>query len=313
MSKRPQPKPMRVFQYSLVAERMEGLLINVDRDLQKRHSHALRAQEREFERCISLLLLMVRFAKNSYEAVRYLTGDTPEDHRRKPNFVLVVPAINRQLLDLLFSLVYMLDDFSVRSLQYERAGWRELKEETQRLRTRFANDQDWKQYFKNADAIIETGIRYLGITKEEIRNPRLIPYWKHPYELKDEKTRSRPFLKYLEKWLYADTSAQAHLSSGGLGVASPFLMADLLPDHTDELLKNRPQYHFKHFSRTALVTLAIATEVDAHFRLGNASVAAYLWNILADYSPEALEMLRHRYEPVFASANAMSSAAGKSN
>lgn len=295
IAKRSQPKPIRVFKYSLVSERMEGLLINIERDLQRRHSQALRAQERDFERCLSLLLLMVRFAKNSYEAVRYLTGDTPEDSRRKPNFVLVVPAINRQLLDLLFSLVYMLDDFSVRSLQYERAGWRELKEETQKLKTRFAKDQLWKQYFKGADTLIEIGIRYLGITKEEIRDPKLIPFWKHPYELKDQPTPSRPFSRYLEKWLYADTSAQAHLSSFGLGVASPFLMADLLPDHCDALQANRPQYHFKEFSRTAIVTLAIATEIDAHFKLGNESVAAYLWNIFVDYTPEAREMLRHRY------------------
>lgn len=295
MYKRAQPKTIRVFQYSLVAERMEGLLINMERDLQRRHEQANCAKERELERCLSLLLLMLRFAKNSYEAVRYLTGDTPEDHRRKPNFVLTVPAINRQLLDLLFSLVYMLDDFSVRSLQYERAGWRELKEETQKLRMRFARDQLWKQYFKGADSLIEIGIRYLGITKEEIRNPKLIPYWKHPYELKDEKTRNRPFLRYLEKWLYADTSAQAHLSSFGLGVASPFLMADLLPDHTENLLANRPQYHFKEFSRTAIVTLAIATEINAHFKLGNDNAAAYLWNIFADYTPEAREMLQHRY------------------
>ncbi|RZU39110.1 hypothetical protein [Edaphobacter modestus] len=28
----------------------------------------------------------------------------------KPNYVIVIPPINRQLLDLLFSLVYMMDD-----------------------------------------------------------------------------------------------------------------------------------------------------------------------------------------------------------
>ena len=72
-------------------------------------------------------------------------------------------------------------------------------------------------------------------------------------------------------------------------------MADLLPDHADELLKNRPQYHFQQFSRTAIVTLAIATEVDVHFGLGNDRAAAYLWNVFADYTAEAREMLQHRY------------------
>lgn len=295
-----QSKPLRIFNYALVSERMEGLLINVDQDLKRMHDKARQAKERELERCLSLLLMMLRFARNSYEAVRYLSGDTPEDYRRKPNYVLVVPAINRQLLDMLFTIVYMLDDFGARSLQYERAGWRELKEETQRLKTRFAKDRDWKQYFANADNMIEIGIRYLGIAADEIRNPKLIPYWKTPTKLKDENTRSRSFLRYLEKWLYADTSAQAHVSSFGLGVTSPFLMADLLPDHTYDLTKNRPVYHFKHFSRTALVTLAIATEIDGHYRLGNHSQAAYVWNIFADYAPEARDMLDQRYEKLFA-------------
>jgi hypothetical protein len=56
------------------------------------------------------------FAWNSYKAVAYLSADTPPDPDRTPNYVLVVPNINRQLLDLLFSLAYMRDDFSKRSI-----------------------------------------------------------------------------------------------------------------------------------------------------------------------------------------------------
>ena len=124
MAKRHIPKPLREFQYPLVAGKMDGLLINIDRDLQRRGNQALQRGEGDTERCLTLLNLMVRFARNSYDAVRYVAGNTPEDDRRRPNYVLVVPTINRQLLDLLFSLVYMLDDLSVRSLQYQRAGWR---------------------------------------------------------------------------------------------------------------------------------------------------------------------------------------------
>jgi hypothetical protein len=192
---------------------MDGLLINVDRDLQRRGNQALRAQEHDDERCLLLLNLMIRFARNSYDAVRYVAGDTPEDERRKPRYVLVVPAINRQLMDLLFSLVYMLDDFRVRSLQYQRAGWRELDQEYRMFREPFAKDAEWKQHFINVKKLLGDMIRRYGITENERRNPRLVPFWKHPYELKEEQTQSRPFLRYLEKWLYADTSAQAHMSS----------------------------------------------------------------------------------------------------
>ena len=87
---------------------------------------------------------MVRFAHNSYGAVRYLCADTPEDPNRKPNYVLVVPNINRQLLDLLFSLVYMLDDLYPRSLEYQRAGWRELDDEYKQYHQRFSKDPAYR-------------------------------------------------------------------------------------------------------------------------------------------------------------------------
>ena len=95
---------------------------------------ALELGDLDAERCLVLLNMMLRFARNSYETVVYIAGDSPEDPRRKPNFVLVVPNINRQLLDILFSLAYMMDDFRVRSLAYQRAGWREFNEEIQHFK-----------------------------------------------------------------------------------------------------------------------------------------------------------------------------------
>ncbi len=305
MARRHIPKPLREFQYPLVAERMDGLLINIDRDLQRRGNQTLQRGEGNAERCFSLLNVMFRFARNSYDAVRYVAGNTPEDYRRRPNYVLVVPAINRQLLDLLFSLVYMLDDLSARSLQYQRAGWRELDQEYRMFRTRFSKDPEWKQQFKNVKGVLDDMIRRFRITETERKNPKLIPFWKHPFELKDEATESRPYLRYLEKWLYGDTSAQAHMSFGGLAMVGCFLVADIVGGQDEEWVKNRIilQYHFRHFSRTAIVMLAIATEIDAHFRLGNAAAASYLWNIFAEYSAEAKEMIEHRYENVLARAS----------
>ena len=204
-------------------------------------------------------------------------------------------------MDLLFNLIYMLDDFSVRSLQYQRAGWRELDQEYRMFKTHFPKDPEWKQHFANVKKVLEEMILRFGITEDERKNPKLVPFWKHIYELKDDQTQGRSFLRYLEKWLYGDTSAQAHLSFGGLMMVGPFLFADLVGGQDEELVKNRiiHQYHFKHFSRTAIVTLAIATEIDAYCKLGNGSVLSYLWNIFAEYCAEAREMLQERYNRLF--------------
>ena len=304
MAKRHIPKPLREFQYSLVAAKMDGLLLNIDRDLQRHGNQALERRQNDSERCITLVNLMIRFARNSYNAVRYFAGNTPEDHRRNPDYVLVVPAINRQLLDLLFSLVYMLDDMSARSLQYQRAGWRELDGHYRTFKTRFSRDPEWKPHFRNVKSVLDEMIHRFGITEAERKNPQLVPFWRTPTQLMDEPTESRPFLRFLDKWLYCDTSAQAHMSFGGLAMVGPMLVADLIGGEREEWVRKRiiVQYHFIHFSRTAIVTLAIASEIDAYFRLGNSSVASYLWNIFAEYSAEAKDMIHERYEKRLAGA-----------
>ena len=136
-----------------------------------------------------------------------------------------------------------------------------------------------------------------GITPEQQRDPSSIQYWKHPGELKDEKTPSRSFLRYLDKWLYSDTSAQAHLSFGGLIPVAVFLIADLVGGQEQQFVEERiiQQYRFMHTSRTAIVTLAIASEIDAYQKLGYKDDALYLWRIFADYVEEAKEMFEHRY------------------
>jgi hypothetical protein len=294
-------KPLRRFDYQLVQARMDGLLFNVDRHLQR-----LKGQQRHnqtADRCLSLLDVLLRFARNSYHAVWFLTADTPPDHHRRPNYVLVVPSINRQLLDLLFSLVYMLDDFEARSLRYQRAGWREAREEYQKFKTHFSANPAWKQHFMNLKDNLTMMVSAFGITPEQQQDPSSIQYWRHPGELKDEQTPSRPFLRYLDKWLYADTSAQAHLSFGGLIPVAVFLVADLVGGQAQQFVEERiiQQYRFMHTSRTAIVTLAIATEIDVYLKLGYKGDALYLWRVFCDYVEEAKEMFENRYDQRLAS------------
>lgn len=294
-------KPLRRFDYQLVQARMDGLLFNIDRHLQRlKNQHP---NNPTADRCLSLLDVLLRFARNSYHAVWFLTADTPPDHTRRPNYVLVVPAINRQLLDLLFSLVYMLDDFEVRSLQYQRAGWREAQEEYQKFKTHFSSDPAWKEHFVSLKDNLAMMVSAFGITAEQQQDPSSIRYWKHPGELKDEQTSSRPFLRHLDKWLYADTSAQAHLSFGGLIPVGVFLVAELVGGQPQQFVEERiiQQYRFMHTSRTAIVTLAIASEIDTYHKLGYKDDALYLWRVFGDYVEEAKEMFEHRYEERLAS------------
>src|SRR5271157_4430522 len=156
---------------------------------------------------------------------------------------------------------------------------------------------EWKPYFTSGKKVIGYYADLLSITPAERRRPALIPYWKHAFELKDERTKSRPFLRWLDKWLYGDTSAQAHLNFGGLLSVAPMLVAELVGGQTQEMAEERMlvQYKFQQFSRTALVVLAIATEIDNYYNLGNRGQAGYVWKMFVEHVPEGREMFEARY------------------
>jgi len=296
MQKRRAPhRPLKNFDYKIIGERVWGLLINVDRDLRRKSGDVVRPDL--FANYAHLLDIFVRCAMNSYEAVLYFGGDVPEDTRRKPNFVVAIPPINRQLLDLLFTVVYLLDDFPPRVRHYMKAGWRELSEERHQLKTTFGKDPDFKAHIRNLGEMLEDLGRSLGLTVAEKKTPSSLPYWPHPDKLQDLPSGSRPFLRHLNKWFYHDTSAQSHLSFGGLLKISFFFLAESIGGEDQELIEKRflQQFRGQQLSRTLMLTLAIATEADAYCRLNNKQVIRYIWPIVAETFVEAKELWELRY------------------
>jgi|SRR5580692_11145718 hypothetical protein len=204
-------KPLKAFDVSLIQRRLDGLLINVDRDLQRKMAAARMANKPKLFGQLTMMTVMNRIAFNSYAALCFLTVDD-DDYRRRKNFVLVMPPVNRQLMDMLFTLVYIRDDFDARVVAYERASYRAWKEEYELYRGRFGGLPEWRSFFSFQKAFLPQIAKMLGITQAEKRNLNRIPRWKGPFKLSLEKTQSQPFLKWMVKWLYGETSAEAHLT-----------------------------------------------------------------------------------------------------
>lgn len=244
-------------------------------------------------------MILLRFAKNSYNAVRFLTATESSDAARKSTYTLIVPPVNRQLLDLLFSLVFMLEELGPRALAYQKSGWRELMEERQAVSTSYAKDPNYRDYLSGMK--MQTGrlAEALQISLEEQKNPELISFWPTPTNLVELPGSSRDFRRHLMKWIYADVSSQSHLGFGGLQKMGGFLVTDLMsdsPSFQETRDRAAQSYHFQQVSRAASVTLAIATEIDTHFQLGNSSQADYVWTVLSEYVPEAQELWTKRYK-----------------
>jgi hypothetical protein len=176
----------------------------------------MEARDRETERTLSLFVMMMRFTRNSCEAVSFLASTEDKHSRRKKEFILLLPPANRQILDLLFTLVFMMDDFPSRSMAYELSSYRQFREEYAKYHARYGKNPSWKQSLRDLRATRKMMEKYLPITPKQKRDPASIDYWRGAYKLMKQPTKSQPFLKFLEKWLYGETSAQAHLNPAGL-------------------------------------------------------------------------------------------------
>jgi hypothetical protein len=65
-----------------------------------------------------------------------------------------------------------------------------------------------------------------------------------------------------------------------------------------DLIENRTihQYIYRHFSRTVITILAIASEIDAFCQLKNETALRHLWGLMAGYVEEAKDVYEERYE-----------------
>jgi hypothetical protein len=275
-----EPTELRAFHYDTVAASIDGLLFNVDRDLQRRIVTHHTAGERVTARSVEMTLMFLRYAKIAYNAVRYLTADTPPDPARKPVYAVIIPNVNRQLIDILSTLVFMLDDLVPRHSWYERSGYRGMREQYDLYNKTYASDPVWQTYLKGLAGAIVKAAQDLNISAGDQQDPSQIRYWPTPNQMnKRIKTKSQDFLRCLITWLWGNTSEQAHFACNGMFTLAPYIYGDLLNEKDREHVNDRMihQYHYEHFSRTVILSLAIATEIDHYFDLNNKPQLSGIW------------------------------------
>lgn len=183
-------KPLQLLDFKIVQEPLNGLLRNMDMDLLRRIRELQASGRVDEHRQLTLLLVMLRFAKNTYEAVGFLMSDLDEDSKRLPRFVVVLPPINRQIADLWFTLIYVMDDFDARSLAHELCSYSELCEEIERNRERFGPDPEWQPWREDMQELKELMESQLPITSEQKANPTPLGFWPTPFRMLNSRRRA---------------------------------------------------------------------------------------------------------------------------
>lgn len=244
-----------------------------------------------------LLAAQVAAARNMYRAVRFLCADQPPDPARKPELALCVPSLNRSVLDLLFAVVFELDDLPVKSVQFYKGGWREIHEEHERYLKWHSCDAEFTAWLSEKSAFLSATRALWGITADEAASPSKLAYWPTPGQMlkrQDLSPDRREFLNYLDAWYYKELSSSSHASWPGLSTNSAALL------NPDEVWRTEQLAKFKSdcVMRTMMFLLSIYSEIELVFQFGSAAKLRYAWSILGPYRLEAKELYELRYAPL---------------
>jgi len=229
----------------------------------------------------------------------FLVSDLDEHPKRLPRFVIVLPPINRQIMDLWFSLAYIRDDFEARSLLYEQGAYRELRQQIDDNRARYGSNPDWQDWFSDMQELVTMAETEFAITPEQKADPhKTILSWPHPHQLSEKVTASQNFLKFLHELLYGQTSVEAHLKAAGLATVAGILLADIAPEHHRKSVEDRMihQYKFQHVCITVIALLGIISEIELQCKLNNKEQAVKVWERLAEHSEDAKDIYEARYK-----------------
>jgi hypothetical protein len=131
-----QPPP---FDYGAIKEEFHNLLVatgyKLEREGPTRYENAGGGQ--------MILLQLVRLAITTYKTMGFLCADVKDGAVRDPLFALSTPPLNRTILKIIVSVLYLLEDLPRRTELFFRAGWRDEEEMLMKYRERYDGRARW--------------------------------------------------------------------------------------------------------------------------------------------------------------------------
>jgi len=292
----PLPPPFKTFDFGTIKPQIEGLMFNLERDLKKRMNAA---RSHDTARGFLLMRVAALLMKQLYDAIRFLCADE-YTKGRKPEYIFAVPSITRTLLEILLTVMYVGEDFPARSEAYHKCGWREHYEERAKYRNEYSKSPEWKQFFRNFEKSLHAGIKELGITPAEAKDPKEIKYVPIGQRLIGAMgSPNRSYAKWLDNWFYSECSTVAHFTPLSLMKVGMYFLFDVFPEEMrDEKSQADSMMRFKglYYMMATIVVTAIASEMEHMFNLGNRDQIVQIWEKMRPMIPDAQEVCHRRYD-----------------
>jgi hypothetical protein len=248
-----------------------------------------------------IFVVHTRVALHTFNSALYLCGDVPPDPRRRREFAVSLPPLNRALLDSLFTIMFIIEDIPGRCEWFWEADWREARLDLERYTNEYGKDVAWQPYLANLSALSDLGQELARLTPEQVAKPRGLRSWLNPGAMwrhgvaLDNLPPDRAFMKFLDDFLYIDLSQQTHL--GGYGILK---RCGILVDEAEALTDTETQfdkYRRQQLGIMTVLVLALATEIQNHFQfeLHENLDLLYIWNIAKSCLGIAAEFYDRRY------------------
>jgi hypothetical protein len=258
-----------------------------------------RGRAKDHEGSRSLFLGLLRSSQNTWSTAAYICADVPNDPARKPEFALSLSPLARTVLEALCTTIFVFSDLEKRVAWFYRAGWREVREERDRLRDRYGNDADWLQYITSLDQLLIDSTGKWGVSASEVSDPSSIKRFPIPGRMVKDRTLTldrRQQLQYLLDWYYKTMSQDAHLSWPGLARRAGAFFPSVTEEERRRVVALR---RTQMICDLAALEVALVSEIEIECRFGMAKQAQYIWTVLADFSPDTKELYDRFYrEPI---------------
>jgi hypothetical protein len=287
-------KPENTLDFGLVKDALDKLLRAVENKIER--EWPLRLGGTVWH--AGPFLFATKVARWTYVASLYLLADSPPDPSRHLEYAVVVPPLNRTILDMTFSAVFIFDDFDDRLCWYLHSGLDEVQRKIQRFKVQYGADPAWSTFFarigaaespflKNRDAVCRgRAPAYKG----RFPHPGKIISGSIPF-----KDASRlDFLKYLNDWFYRDLSSSAHGHWSGLAERAAQVLRMQVDDDTQQ--RYAQKYKSDCIMQQITLILCLLSEIVVAADFDNKAQATYLWGILTSYWGEAKEVYEKRYQ-----------------
>jgi Family of unknown function (DUF5677) len=279
-------KPQFILDYALIKDQIDRLLQSVPNKLEREWP---KSPTPPTNQAYTVILGTVTIATNTFKTIRFLCAEKSQDWRHRPEMSLTVPILARTILDALYTCVFIFEDLSRRADWYMSSGWKELAEYVDRAKRDYGADDNWVEYFSEAELGLKGLARLIGKPHDEIRNTS---WWPTPQQMKRIATKpsSKAFFRYLDDWYYREFSQISHGTLPGLIHSAGSLR---------KLSRGEPadieQIRGYHFLQVVILLISLYSELEITLKLGVTADLNHVWGKLNnEHYPFAREIYDRR-------------------